>query len=144
MEYRIFNVAIGLNFNQDAYTEMNQALYDKIINNQDIYKNVNLKNISKDLDGGERTESMKYFFQSKNIEKYNIGDLSVWDNGYIIVGTPFARLDIIDYQTGETAGHIDNSEYANNNNNEEKNFEDDIIIYNMSNRINDPEFCHER
>ena len=54
-------------------------------------------------------------------EKFNLGNVLFWEDGYIIVCTPFNYLDIIDYQNNQHVGIIK----LNSN----------IVIYNISRRI---------
>ena len=38
------------------------------------------------------------FMESNDNEKFNIGNILLWEDNYLIVGTPFNYLDIIDYK----------------------------------------------
>ena len=106
------------------FNEMNEEIQDKILNN--IPKNVI----------AEATERQKtnltFELENKNsnenniIEKFNIGNILFWEKTYIIVGTPFNYLDVIDFKKGEIVGKISDAE--------------NIIPYNISEVIDDPEY----
>ena len=124
---------------KDAHTPMNQTLKNKIINNQPTF----LYTLPFQLFYNEKSiESMREFYESNNDEKFNLGDLLFWEDEYIIVGTPFDYLDIIDFKNGIKVGTIKNSETISNINNGtiEKEDANDIVIYNISERLNDPEY----
>ena len=118
--------------NIDAFVKMNQDLLNKIKKYPDVYKPINLHNIlNKILEDKGRKDEMIKFFNSDNIDKYNIGNILFWEGGYLIVGTPFDYLDIIDMLTGNRIGYINT--YGSTTGN-------DIIVYDISPRIINPEY----
>ena len=131
----------GTRPNQEALTPMNEDLRNKIRNNPNYYYMTSIFTITQyySEDNGRRNEMIK-FFQSDNIEKYNIGNLLFWDCNYIIVGTPFAYLDIIDFDNKEKVGVINNSENIANFNDKGEKEENDIVIYNISKPIFNREY----
>ena len=88
----------------------------------------------------EQTNAMMKFMESDNIEKYNIGNILLWDDKYIIVGTPFNYLDIIDFQQTIKVGIINNVKNIRNINTDKDEEINDIITYNISPRIEDPQY----
>ena len=123
---------------KDAQTPMNNELRDKISKNNFV----GLFSINNNLTASiQSIEAMKEFYNSSNEEKFNLGNILLWEDDYIIVATPFDYLDIIDYKNEKKCGTIYNSETIHNINDEQsdKNI-NDIVIYNISGRINDPEY----
>ena len=118
--------------NDDAFEVMNSNLLNKIKDNPNIYKPITMHNIENIIleDKGRKEEMIK-FFSSDDIEKHNIGNILCWGGGYLIIGTPFDYIDIIDIFTGTRIGYINT--YGSTTGN-------DIIIYNMSPRIFNPEY----
>ena len=41
-------------------------------------------------------EAMKKFYQSNNVEKFNLGSVQLWENDCILFVTPFGYIDSID------------------------------------------------
>ena len=123
----------------DAHIPMNPSLKQKIINNNPLY----LKNFNFQLYSNENTrEKMIKFYESNNEDKFNLGNILLWEDEYIIIGTPFDYMDIIDYKTNMKVGTYNLSDFTKNiniNENKSENL-DDIVIYNISRRINDPEY----
>ena len=78
--------------------------------------------------------------ESDNDEKFNIGNILLWDFDYIIIGTPFNYLDIFDFKKCQKVGIINNTESIRSLNNDRDEVINDIIIYNISPRIIDPEY----
>lgn len=89
---------------------------------------------------------MIQFYESNNEEKFNLGNILLWEDDYIIIGTPFDYLDIIDYKNNMKVGTYslsDNIKTIDINNKEKENKNDelnDIVIYNISTRVYDPEY----
>ena len=97
--------------------------------------------------GLEPNENKEKIIESLNLnetEKYNIGNILFWGGKYIIVGTPFDYLDILDYTQKKRIGKINNNESSENkeNENKEKVEKDNlpIISYNISETIDDPNY----
>ena len=133
--FRKIRIVPGTWHNNEVHTPMNLELKNKIINNSpnticDFQINY--------LEDQERRNKMKIFFESKDDEKFNLGNILFWEENYIIVGTPFDYLDIIDYKNKKVIGIIHSTETINSiKGNQDIN---DIVIYNISQIINDPEY----
>jgi len=144
---RLFNATIkfifGYSINNEVHIPMNENIRAKIIDR--ISKNplshlgdLGPFPIMSDVYNDQIEERLK-FFESDDNDKFNIGNILFWGNGYIIVGTPFNYLDVIDFfKAKQKVGVI---------NNEEMNYSDtsagkinNIISYNISEKIYDPEF----
>ena len=116
--------------NNEVNIPMNEEIRHNIINNNPEYLKtlfpVNFEaNISE-----EQIADMENFFKSDNNEKYNIGNILFWEDVYIIVGTPFNYLDIINLKQRQKVGIINtNAENIS-----------DFRIYNISERIYDDEY----
>ena len=67
---------------------------------------------------------MKKFIKSDDYAKFNIGKILYWEEGYILVCTPFNYIDVIDYKYNIKVAEIQ--------------FSSNIRIYNISKRIKDP------
>ena len=80
-------------------------------------------------------EAMKKFYQSNNIEKFNLGSVQLWENDCILFVTPFGYIDSIDIIKEKKIGSINNNTIIINKN-EGKN--EGTIIYNISQIIKDP------
>ena len=126
--------------NDDAFIKMNDALLKKIQDNPNVFKNITIHSITDKIleDKGKKEEMIK-FFNSDDIDKYNIGNILFWEHGYIIVGTPFDYLDIIDIFTNKKVGYINTSGNATNLD-ETKKEGSNIIAYNISPAILNPEY----
>ena len=74
----------------------------------------------------EQKEELKMFITSDDYEKFNIGKILYWEDGYILVCTPFNYIDIVDYKYKTKVAEIQ--------------FSSNIRIYNISKRINDPQY----
>ena len=83
----IFSILrFGAMRNGDAYIPMNAEIQDKISKkNPKLITSFTVQLFS----NIEQTNAMMKFMESDNIEKYNIGNILLWDDKYIIVGTPF-------------------------------------------------------
>ena len=133
----LFLFSFGQMINEDAYIPINAQVQRKIQNNSSkiiCYFRVNLEASE------EQRNEMRIYMESNDIEKFNIGNILLWDEQYLIVGTPFNYLDIIDFKNKAKVGVINNTESIRNiydDRNEEFN---DIIIYNISERIIDPQY----
>jgi hypothetical protein len=116
-------IIFGQEINKEVHIVMNEQLCEKIKNNNpndllpECSFKVDLKNNEINLD---------------EIEIHNIGNILYWDNKYIIVGTPFGYLDILDYKKKEKVGKINNAILTEQN----KNLQ--IIAYNISEVIDHP------
>ena len=88
---------------------------------------IDICNFKIDLNGSdEQINKMKLFMTTNKNEKYNIGNILFWLDGYIMVCTPFNYIDIIDYKKEQKIAEIK--------------FTNDIFIYNISERIRDPAY----
>ena len=74
----------------------------------------------------EQKEELKMFITSDDYEKFNLGKILYWEDGYILVCTPFNYIDIVDYKYKTKVAEIQ--------------FSSNIRIYNISKRINDPQY----
>ena len=72
----------------------------------------------------EQINEMKKFIKSDDYAKFNIGKILYWEEGYILVCTPFNYIDVIDYKYNIKVAEIQ--------------FSSNIRIYNISKRIKDP------
>ena len=113
---------------------MNSEIQKKISQNSPL--NICIFNIDL-IATEEQKNAMKKFYESNDNEKFNIGNILFWEEGYLIIGTPFNCLDIMDFTNLTKVGVINNIESIriNKDNNEEIT---DIITYNISKRIEDP------
>ena len=135
---RIFNflvkVTFGQNINTDVHIPMNAEIQKKIINNNPIdVLNYQIPLIAT----GEQVNTMRKFYESNDDDKFNIGNILFWGKGYIIVGTPFSYLDIIDFSKGQKVGVINITDSIKNDENKEMS---DIRAYNFSEVIEDPQY----
>ena len=135
---RIFNflvkVTFGQNINTDVHIPMNAEIQKKIINNNPIdVLNYQIPLIAT----GEQINTMREFYESNDDDKFNIGNILFWGKGYIIVGTPFSYLDIIDFSKGQKVGVINITDSIKNDENKEMS---DIRAYNFSEVIEDPQY----
>ena len=125
--------AFGYSFNEEVHTPMNSDIQKKISKNEAE----TICNFSVNLEANEsQINAMKKFYESNDMEKFNIGNVLLWDEGYLIIGTPFNYLDIIDFSNQIKIGKINNEEKEGDDSKESK----DIITYNISKAIDDPEF----
>ena len=74
----------------------------------------------------EQKEELKMFITSDDYEKFNIGKILYWEDGYILVCTPFNYIDVVDYKYKTKVAEIQ--------------FSSNIRIYDISKRINDPQY----
>ena len=137
--YRIFiYTALGSSTNKEVHIPMNTETQNKIsqIPPESICNfEVNL------LATNEQRNAMKKFYETDDNDKFNIGNILLWEDSYLIIGTPFNYLDILDYKNQIKVGVINNTESIRSINNNVNNEEiSDIITYNISERINDPEY----
>ena len=135
---RIFNFLVrftfGSSINTEVHTPMNEEIQEKISKNSPE----NICSFPIKLEASnEQIKAMQKFFESDDNEKFNIGNILFWEDEYIIVGTPFNYLDIINYKIHQKVGIINNTESINNLDDPEGN---DIISFNISERIDDPEY----
>ena len=72
----------------------------------------------------EQITELKNFIKSDDYEKFNLGKILYWEDGYILVCTPFNYIDIVDYKYKTKVAEIQ--------------FSSNIRIYNISKRIKDP------
>ena len=136
--FRRFNLPFTW-VNKDAHTELagnDLNSIQKIRKNTEYIENIfELNNINLQADYRIKSEMIK-FFESSDVDKYNIGNILNWEEDYIIVGTPFDYLDVIDVDKGKKVGVINNSQtniidaYGNIQN------INNIVAYNLSNRYN--------
>ena len=139
---RIFNflvqVTFGSSINDDVHVPMNTDMQVQISkNNPNVLKNFYIN--YEILNENQRIEAIN-FFNSDNVDKFNIGNILFWDGQYIIIGTPFNYLDIIDYKNQIKIGKINNIESAKSLDSGETTTDKSIISYNMSKRVEDPEY----
>ena len=88
---------------------------------------IDICNFEVDLKGTkEQKEELKKFISSDDYEKFNLGKILFWEDGYIFVCTPFNYIDIVDYKYKIKVAEIK--------------FSSNIKIYNISKRINDPQY----
>ena len=121
--------------NQNAHIPMTSELAAKININVPIKVE---KIFSSELIVSEsQLETMKKFYQSNNIEKFNLGSVQLWENDCILFVTPFGYIDSIDIIKEKKIGSINNNTIINNTK-EEKN--EGTIIYNISQIIKDPQY----
>ena len=126
--------AFGASINKEVHIPMNSDIQKKISKNSPL--NICIFNI--DLNATEEQKNaMKKFYESNDNEKFNIGNILFWEEGYLIIGTPFNYLDIIDFTNQTKVGVINGIESIriNKDSNEEIT---DIITYNISKKIEDP------
>ena len=125
--------------NNDIHIPMNKEIQTKISKNYPkniCHFSVNLNSTKK------QREAMIEFMSSKDNDKFNIGNILLWEKDYIIVGTPFNYLDILDITNKNKVGVINNTEIIRSFDDGGQNKEiSDIITYNISQRIYDSEFC---
>ena len=139
---RIFDflvtITFGSSINKEVHIPMNEEIQKKISKNSPDFFcefSVNLEATY------EQRNAMIKFMNSKNNEKFNIGNILLWEKNYSIVGTPFNYLDILDYKNKRKVGIINNTETIKSLENREQNKEiSDIIAYNISECIDDPEY----
>ena len=126
-------IIFGKKINPDVHIGMNEGLREKIKENNPIL--VNYFSVILDLNEQTITKDTK----NKILEsKYNLGNILLWENKYIIVGTPLDYLDILDYQSKNNenrVGKINNSILS-----EKKNDNFPIIAYGISEAIDDPRY----
>ena len=91
-------------------------------------------------------DRIRYLENIHNYEKYNIGNILLWKEDYLIIGTPFNYIHILDYKKyknnkndeyNEPVGTINNEEKGGNKDDKEENLSD-IITYEISEKIEDP------
>jgi len=138
---RLFNIFVRVTFgssiNKEVHIPMNEEIQKKISENSPD----NVCSFSIKLEASiDQIKYMQKFLESDDNEKFNIGNILFWEEKYIIVGTPFNYLDIIDYKAQQKVGIINNTESIKSMNNSETKEISDIISYNISERINDPEY----
>jgi hypothetical protein len=97
---------------------------------------IKLDSIDKKL----REKRRKQLKEKYNKEKYYIGNILFWDESYLIFGTPFDFLLIIDYSKNELVAVIHNTKKEKEKEEEkgQNNDEIGIVTYNISERIEDP------
>ena len=98
---------------------------------------IKLDSIDKKL----REKRRKQLKEKYNKEKYYIGNILFWDESYLIFGTPFDFLLIIDYSKNELVAVIHNTKKEKEKGEEKGQNNDDeigIVTYNISERIEDP------
>ena len=134
---RIF---IGQSLNDEVHVPMNDEMRNKI---KDKVPE-KLFSFSIGLEPNENKEKIIESLNLNETEKYNIGNILFWGGKYIIVGTPFDYLDILDYTQKKRIGKINNNESSENKENENKEKEEKenlpIISYNISETIDDPNY----
>ena len=90
------NIAFGPFINPYINKPMNKKIRKKYKkNNEEIIfymENIPLESTQ------EQKENIKKFMKGEDNDKFNIGNILLWEKGYIIIGTPFNYLDIIDYK----------------------------------------------
>ena len=80
--------------NNDAHIPMTSELAAKININVPIKVE---KIFSSELIVSEsQLETMKKFYKTNNIEKFNLGCVQLWENDFILFVTPFGSIDFID------------------------------------------------
>ena len=100
------------------------------------------------VDENQRRKRIKILEKKDNHEKYYIGNVLLWEKEYLILGTPFSRLDIIDYRdniiyknnmVNKPVGYVNNEEKIKNDDSDDEEGKN-IITYDMSNKIEDPKY----
>ena len=138
---RIFNFLVkftfGLSINNEVHIPMNEEIQEKISKNSPL--DICSFPIKFDASNDQKKAMLK-FFESDDNEKFSIGNILFWEDEYIIVGTPFNYLDIINFAQRQKVGVINNTESIKNLNNPNEKIINDIISYNISERIDDPEY----
>ena len=130
-------ITFFLSVNKEVHIPMNQEIQNKITKNSAI----TIFTFSVNLNAtDEQREAMIEFMKSENNEKFNIGNILLWDNDYIIVGTPFNYLDILDCKNQTKVGVINNIESIRSLDNGQNKEISDIITYNISEKIYDPQY----
>jgi hypothetical protein len=115
--------------NDEVHTPMNEEIQKKIRkNNPKNICNVSV-NFEAHISKG-KLEDKENAFKSYNNEKFNIGNILFWEDEYIIVGILFNYLDIIDYNNKKKVDIINTNTGSIN----------DFRIYNISEKIDDPEY----
>ena len=127
----------GQSLNREVHIPMNEEIRNKIKNNEPIKLNA----FQIGLENKAIKDRIKKSLENNLIEQYNIGNILFWEGKYIIVGTPFDYLDILDCQDKVRVGKINNNEKSENSNQKEDNDDNlPIISYNISERIDDPDY----
>ena len=125
----------GQSLNREVHIPMNEEMSNRIRKIDPLL----LFSFGIGLEPNENKEKIIESLNSNNIEKYNIGNILYWGGEYIIVGTPFDYLDILDFKLGKKVGQI-NNETSKTNINKNENDKDKplpIISYNISELIQD-------
>ena len=138
---RIFNFLVkftfGQSINSEVHTPMNEEIQAKISKNSPL----DLCSFPVKLQASnEQIKAMQKFLESDDNEKFNIGNALFWENVYVIVGTPFNYLDIINFELRQKVGVINNTESIRSLNYPDEKVINDIISYNISGKIDDPEY----
>ena len=132
---RMTRISFFQSINSQANAEINQAYAQQLSEDQNnnpltLYE---IPNIELKAEEEQRKLILNILRTENNHDRYNIGSILLWGNGYLIIGTPFNYLDIIDYINGLKVGSIQNDIFnmkeINNN-----------IIYNISTKIYDEEY----
>ena len=136
----IFNFFIKFTFGQTLNNEVHIPMNEEIQKKIQLNSPTNVFNFFVNLDSTEeKRKSMIRFMESNDNEKYNIGNILLWGD-YLIVGTPFNYLDIIDMEKRIKVGVINNTESIKSIYDNKEEELTDIIIYNISDGITDPEY----
>ena len=100
------------------------------------------------LEENQSNDRSIFLANENNDEKYNIGHILFWEEDYLIIGTPFNFLHILDYKKyknnnnylyNEPVGIINNEEKMRKKDDKNEDISD-IITYNISERIEDPDY----
>ena len=118
--------------NTNAFTPMNPEIKGLIENIPHVTNSI----VSEEelIASNEQKESMRKFYQSNNVDKFNIGNLLLWENDFVLFGTPFNDIDIIDLNK-KIKINVNNNNYNNNTQKKEN-----IVAYNFSEMIKDHEY----
>ena len=128
-------ISFAQSYNEQANTEITENYAKQLseAQNNNPVTMFTVNNIQLKADKVQRNQILEILGAEDNHDKYNIGDILFWGEGYLIIGTPFNYLDIIDFTIGQKVGVILNDtvsvrEITNN------------IIYNISEKIYDEEY----
>ena len=141
--YRVNNMKIPIQ-NNEVKIQQNEIVNQNNINELDDEYTSQFAVDLQGIDEVERKRRSKELLREDNYEKYNIGNVLLWEKDYFIIGTPFSYLHIFDYKRYiiiksykliEPIGIIYNDEKGKENEGISN-----IITYNISDQIDDPQY----
>ena len=132
--FDLFHISSHYNNNNLINTQnnQNQDVDDIILPKKVCEFGVSLKYI----DENQRKKRSEILSKKNNYEKYKIGHVLLWEKDYLIIATPFNSLHIIDFK-GNKNTLIKPIGYINNEIDDDN---DMIIIYNISEKIEIPQY----